>query len=313
MSGNNEINDVLVSIIINCYNGEEYLSEAIDSVYSQSYKNWEIIFWDNCSIDNSSIIAKSYGDKLKYYKSEFNTTLGEARNLAIQKTNGKYICFIDTDDIWSNPNKLSIQVKLMESNQDLALCYGSIQEVYKNGSFFRNVKTKLNSGFIFDKLLLQFDISIITSMLRKSILLDSSLNFDINIKASEEFCLFMQLASKYKIGVSRDIMAKYRVHQTSLTSQSLSILGKERRYTLDLIIKSSPMTYYKYKKQFNEAFARADYYDARWYMSNGEKKKAIKLLLKNIRVNYKYFLLLTVSIFPIYFWNKIHLLKRNRF
>jgi len=139
---------------------------------------------------------------------------------------------------------------MMESNEDLALCYGSIQEVYKDGTFFRNVITKLHSGFIFDKLLLQFDISIITSMLRKSILLDSSLNFDNNIRASEEFCLFMQLASKYKIGVSREIMAKYRVHQTSLTSQSLSILGKERRYTLDLIIKSTPILNYKYKKQF---------------------------------------------------------------
>jgi len=85
MIGNNEIDNVLVSIIINCYNGEEYLSEALNSVYSQTYKNWEIIFWDNCSIDKSSIIAKSYGHKLKYYKSEFNTTLGEARNLAIQK------------------------------------------------------------------------------------------------------------------------------------------------------------------------------------------------------------------------------------
>jgi glycosyltransferase involved in cell wall biosynthesis len=313
MSGVDKIEFPLVSVIINCYNGELFIKEAIDSVFQQSYKNWEIIFWDNCSIDNSSIIAKSYGHKLKYYKSEFNTTLGEARNLAIQKTNGKYICFIDTDDIWSNPNKLTLQVKMMESNKDLALCYGSIQEVYKDGSFFRNVITNLHSGFIFDKLLLQFDISIITSMLRKSILLDSSLNFDNNIKASEEFCLFMQLGSKYKIGVSREIMAKYRVHQTSLTSQSLSILGKERRYTLDLIFKSSPILYFKYKKQFKEAYARADYYDARWHMSNGEKKKAIKLLIKNIRVNYKYLLLLIVSIFPIYFWNKIHLLKRNRF
>ena len=59
----------LVSIIINCYNGEKYLAEAINSIYAQTYKNWEIIFWDNASIDNSANIAKSYDKKLKYYRS----------------------------------------------------------------------------------------------------------------------------------------------------------------------------------------------------------------------------------------------------
>jgi len=57
----------LVSVIMNCHNGEKYLREAIDSVYAQTYKNWEIIFWDNYSTDNSAKIAKSYNDKLKYY------------------------------------------------------------------------------------------------------------------------------------------------------------------------------------------------------------------------------------------------------
>ena len=59
-----------VSIIINCYNSDEYLTEAINSIFSQTFTNWEIIFWDNNSTDKSARIAKSYGDKLKYFKSE---------------------------------------------------------------------------------------------------------------------------------------------------------------------------------------------------------------------------------------------------
>ena len=59
----------LVSIIINCYNGEKYLAQAIDSIYNQTYKNWEIIFWDNASTDKSASIAKSYDSRLKYYYS----------------------------------------------------------------------------------------------------------------------------------------------------------------------------------------------------------------------------------------------------
>ena len=62
-------NQTLVSIIINCYNSDEYLSEALDSVFAQSFSNWEVIFWDNNSTDKSAKIARSYGNKLKYYKS----------------------------------------------------------------------------------------------------------------------------------------------------------------------------------------------------------------------------------------------------
>ena len=57
----------LISVIINCFNGEEYLREAIDSVYSQTYKNWEIVFWDNASTDSSSSIAKTYDSRLNYF------------------------------------------------------------------------------------------------------------------------------------------------------------------------------------------------------------------------------------------------------
>ena len=67
-------NKPLVSIIINCLNGEKYLKEAINSVYKQSYKNWEIIFWDNGSIDNSKKIAKSYNKKLRYFYSKYYYT-----------------------------------------------------------------------------------------------------------------------------------------------------------------------------------------------------------------------------------------------
>ena len=60
-------NQPLVSVIMNCYNGQKYLKEAIDSIYKQTYKNWEIIFWDNFSKDASAKIAKSYDYRVKYF------------------------------------------------------------------------------------------------------------------------------------------------------------------------------------------------------------------------------------------------------
>ena len=88
----------LVSVIMNCFNGEKYLRQAIDSIYTQSYKNWEIIFWDNASTDSSSLIAKGYDDRLKYFHTQKTTPLGLARNLALVKANGKYVSFLDCDD-----------------------------------------------------------------------------------------------------------------------------------------------------------------------------------------------------------------------
>ena len=105
-------NELLVSVIMNCYNGEKYLREAIDSVYSQTYKDWEIIFWDNASTDRSAEIAKSYNSKLKYFRGEKTIPLGAARNKALEKCSGDYVAFLDCDDLWME-DRLKKQMELM--------------------------------------------------------------------------------------------------------------------------------------------------------------------------------------------------------
>ena len=81
----------MVSVIMNCLNGDRYLSEAIESVYAQTYPNWEIVFWDNASIDDSSKIAKSYGDRVRYFRNDTTYRLGKVRNLAVSQAQGEYI------------------------------------------------------------------------------------------------------------------------------------------------------------------------------------------------------------------------------
>ena len=107
----------LVSVIINCHNGEKYLKETILSVIKQTYKNWEIIFWNNKTSDKSEKIVKSFRDKrIKYFKSNKFQKLYRTRNLAIKKSKGKYICFLDTDDLW-NKNKLAVQINLISKKK----------------------------------------------------------------------------------------------------------------------------------------------------------------------------------------------------
>ena len=84
----------LVSIIMNCHNGEKFLTESLKSVKNQTYKNWELIFYDNCSTDKSKNIIKNFSDKrVRYFKSQKILKLYHARNKAIEKSKGKYICF----------------------------------------------------------------------------------------------------------------------------------------------------------------------------------------------------------------------------
>ena len=109
---------MLVSVIMNCHNGEVFLKESLNSLISQTYKNWELIFWDNNSTDKSETILKQYKDqRIKYFKSDSYSKLYRARNLAVSKANGEFITFLDTDDLW-NKEKLEKQIEICKRNKD---------------------------------------------------------------------------------------------------------------------------------------------------------------------------------------------------
>ena len=93
------------SVIMNCLNGSKYLKQSINSLLDQHYQNWELIFWDNNSTDNSRDIFNTFNDKrLKYFFNNNKTSLYAARNLSINKAKGDYITFLDTDDYWLQKN-----------------------------------------------------------------------------------------------------------------------------------------------------------------------------------------------------------------
>ena len=139
-------NQPLVSIIMNCYNGQQYLKEALNSVLKQTYQNWELIFWDNCSEDRSSLIFEEFNDnRFKYFLANKHTTLYQARNLAIQKSNGSFVAFLDTDDMWL-PNKLEKQIPLFDDNS-VGLVYGNCwllnrKNIIKKKKIFSKKKIK---------------------------------------------------------------------------------------------------------------------------------------------------------------------------
>ena len=107
----------LVSIIMPSYNTARFLDETIASVLNQTYTNWELIIVDDCSSDNTDEVVQKYlsDERIKYLKNEKNSGAAVSRNRALLEAKGKWIAFLDSDDIW-NEDKLEKQITFMEEN-----------------------------------------------------------------------------------------------------------------------------------------------------------------------------------------------------
>ncbi|MFA4955758.1 MAG: glycosyltransferase [Candidatus Methanoperedens sp.] len=221
-----------VSVIMNCYNSSTYLREAIDSVYAQTYRDWEIIFWDNASTDNSAAIAKSFDEKLRYFHAEKTVPLGHARNLAIEKARGEYIAFLDCDDMWL-PEKLEKQIEFLESHDDIAMVYSDILNIDGNGKSIENYlkNKKFYRGNIFENLLIYNFIAILTVVIRKKIL-DKVGMFDNNYMIDEDYELFLRISESHKIDFLDTPLAKYRIHGNNWCKKT-DILVKEQNKILN--------------------------------------------------------------------------------
>ena len=211
---------------MNCYNGEKFLREAIYSLKNQVYKNWELIFWDNCSDDNSKNIIKSFKDKrIKYFLAKRFTNLHKARNLALKKAKGDYISFLDCDDLLLK-DKLILQVKKLKE-KNFSLIYGNYYikndtTFLKKKKFFKGV---LPEGFITNKLLNNYVISLPTVLIKRQILKKSFFNEKYNIISDRD--LLMRISLKEEFGCVQSPLAIYRIHQDNFSGKNKLMEIKE--------------------------------------------------------------------------------------
>lgn len=213
-------NKPLVSIIMNCFNGQDYLQQALESVLSQTYENWELIFWDNLSNDKSVEIFKKYKDnRFRFFSTTKHTILYEARNQAIQKTKGEFVTFLDTDDYWL-PLKLEKQVKLFE-NEKIGLVYGNYwvlneQSVFKKKIFSRK---KLPTGKVLNQILSNYLVGLLTIMLRRKYLTNIQNVFNTEYDLLGDYDFVINFSINYEFDCVQEPIACYRIHnkQTSLT------------------------------------------------------------------------------------------------
>ena len=128
-----------ISVIVNCHNGEKYLEKCISSILNQKYENFEIIFFDNFSSDNSKKILENFKDKrIRYFYNNIKFPLYKARNEAIKKSSGSLIAFLDVDDWWEE-DYLSSKDKFFE-NSEYDYFYSNTLVYYEKKKILKSIK-----------------------------------------------------------------------------------------------------------------------------------------------------------------------------
>ena len=220
-----------VTIITPCYNSEKYILDTIQSVQSQTYKNWEMIIVDDDSTDNSVNIIKNIcndDSRIKLICQKENVGPGAARTLAVQRASGRYIAYLDADDIWM-PEKLEKQIKFMQDNKYAFTCtsYEVINNSGKPLKKYIHMPKQLDYiNFLKNNILQTVGIMVDLKFIDKKFL------FMPNINIGEDAATWLQVLKSGQICFGLDeILAKYRRASKSLSSNKIkSALGTWKMY-----------------------------------------------------------------------------------
>lgn len=306
----NTNNNPLVSIIVNCRNSQTYLRECLDSIYAQSYTNWEIIFWDNASTDDSAVIAISYGEKMRYFKSFEPLTLGKARNMALAEVRGKYLAFLDCDDKWLT-NKLDIQVDLLERNKEFDFVYGNYyrQVTSKTKKLVLTLRGKQPEGNVFGAFLINYPAGLLTVMLRIEAIKRVKAGFDEHLELSEEFDFFMHILLKSKALYINEPLAVYRIHPDMSSRKLLQRHPFEMQYTLDKLKQLDVSIPQKFPSEIKYYEAKLGYWFAKVEMEKHNQSAAREKLKPYKFVDIKFLILYILTYFPAPLWRWLHRYK----
>ena len=289
-----------VSVIMNCLNCEKYLREAIDSVFAQTYEDWEIIFWeDNASKDNSQNIAKSYGSKLRYFRSDVSLPLYGSRNLAVQKARGKYIAILDCDDLWL-PTKLEEQIPLLERDDAVGLVYSDVYVFNENGKEKRLLEfVKPYRGNIFSELLQCNFVNTQTVVVRREAFGSIDRPFDARLIMAGDYDAYLRISYKWKVDYVDKPLARYRVHRNSkswtdgrkLITVELDLLMENLKEIVCEFEDKYPVGVRSLKRRRDVQLSLLDW-------ENGAKRKARKRVRAFIRDSISYFILYFLMYLP---------------
>ena len=255
--------------MVNCYNGEKYLSQCIESILNQTYKKIELIFWDNQSTDQSKNIIQSYQDKrIKYFYSPNHTTLYQARNLALKECKGDFVCFLDVDDYFLK-NKIAQQL-LYFNDQKVGVVYSNYYRYYEDINKKKLLTNKsLPSGNLTQYILEESQISFMTVMIRKKSLDSLEFNFEPKYSILGDYDLLYRLSFNWNFSYIEEPLAVYRIHNNNFSKNFILFIDELKDWY------NKNYSFFINKK--NYIYKKIIYFQALEYLS---KKKILKFLIE---------------------------------
>lgn len=230
----------LVSIITPCYNSISYIAQSIESVLSQTYHNWEMIIVDDCSTDGSFEIINRYAksdNRIKVYKTEYPSGSPVLpRNIAIKNAVGRYIAFLDSDDMWL-PKKLEEQIHIFKTNLDTAVVFSYYEKISEDGKR-QNRIVKSPKSVTYNKLLYGNVIGCLTGIY------DTFVVGKIYMKniGHEDYAMWLNILKNGGIASNtNNVQALYRVRESSVSSNKLTAF----RWTWNIYINIEHLGYIK--------------------------------------------------------------------
>lgn len=211
----------LVSIIMPNYNGAKYLQETINSVLTQTYTNWELLFVDDCSTDNSLDIVRSYQDsRIKILQNDKNSGAAVSRNYALREAKGKWIAFLDSDDLWMS-EKLKKQIAFMET-KGYAFTFTDYDVIDENSVIISHFKPHLDICEYKD-ILKHNHIGCLT-VIYDAEKIGKVLMPTNAIKREDLACWLSILKNDKRAYCLHECLAQYKVHSNSVSSNKLKML-----------------------------------------------------------------------------------------
>lgn len=235
----------LVSIIMPVYNCKDFIGITLDSVIAQTYQNWELIIVDDCSTDNTADVIASYADKeprIRYYKLSTNSGAAISRNTAVDQAKGKYLAFLDSDDVWF-PEKLKRQINFMRQNGYTFTCTSYIKIDDKGNYLNRTIRAKAVSDY---------DAILKRNPGNSTVIYDAEVlgKFKIpNIRKRNDYVMWLQVIKKAKNLYGLDEpLGCHRIRNGSLSKNKAGLVGYHWKVYRDIeklsIIKSSYLIIY---------------------------------------------------------------------
>ncbi len=212
----------LVSIITPSYNSARFIGESVNSVLEQTYTNWELLIVDDASKDNSRELINNFtakDNRISSFLLDKNLGVAAARNIAIEKSKGRYIAFLDSDDIWKK-EKLAEQIAFMKAH-NIGFSFSSYQPISEDGSqIFKSIKVpkKIN----YNAFLKNTIIGCLTVVLDKNKITELKMP---NLRTSQDMALWLLIMRNghQAYGIQKSL-AYYRVVKTSNTSNKLKVI-----------------------------------------------------------------------------------------